>query len=360
MDCSSGYPRVTHCRSIFRAMGKCSDGHAYLAVPAAVILAIGPMTTAFAENASQESPPVREPAAALDDGCRLPDHEIAIPDGSRATMTEMLTAQAAVRHFDALITAYTHCLIAAQTRLLVRDPELATTLGAARIERNNAAVERAERLVAAFNAEFRIFRSRGYRSPVIRRAATESDRAFCDPLRRYESTINVEISLSDTGEMTAIALPPGIARDVEIVVRCLVRKFAFDPASLDTIPQPAIFTMPLRLGKSHGHLTTGDERPVLKTSDSQIAAARYRCIPSDLERGGEVGVHLTIGPLGKVVGVKTVISSGVDAVDLAATCIAKSLSYEPIQVGGLPAEMSMLPMIVKITPRGGSRSADDG
>lgn len=100
------------------------------------------------------------PAAA---SCMYPLAPAFIPAGETATYEEMVEAHQMVKEFDEDVRTYTRCL-ELDARTILEDPtvsearkqELRNTLA----DLNDAAVEHAELVVAAFNIQLRIFRER--------------------------------------------------------------------------------------------------------------------------------------------------------------------------------------------------------
>ncbi len=95
---------------------------------------------AYGDSRATETPGLPDPAAELEQACRLPEHAITIPDDATASEAELLQSQSAVRDYDAAITEYTKCLADAAARLVALHPESAEALGIARADRNDAAV----------------------------------------------------------------------------------------------------------------------------------------------------------------------------------------------------------------------------
>ncbi|MEZ5498728.1 MAG: hypothetical protein R3E77_04760 [Steroidobacteraceae bacterium] len=95
--------------------------------------------------------------------CTYPAAPESIPDGSTATMEDMLAAQKQVKQFDADITAYQNCLTLEQQATLAEKgeeltPEQKQELENMLIKKQNAAVDDAQAVAARFNEQVRVFK----------------------------------------------------------------------------------------------------------------------------------------------------------------------------------------------------------
>ncbi|MSQ92581.1 MAG: hypothetical protein EXR87_06585 [Gammaproteobacteria bacterium] len=170
----------------------------------------------------------------LAEACQLPDNDITVPDSSTASEAEMLEAQAAVRAYDAGITAYTGCLADAESRLAARHAELIGALGIARADLNDSVVARAEQVVASFNEALKKYRERGITPARIRNTATKRELEFCYPKRMLRTNVNVVVSISEIGQLTDIELPPAVSAEIQAAVRCVVKKwFSIPPLTME-------------------------------------------------------------------------------------------------------------------------------
>ncbi len=200
-------------------------------------------------------------ANTLNQGCEMPVLATGVPDGQIATEAEMLEAQAAVRYFDASITAYNFCLAEAELRQATLSPESAQALARERTELNNAAVQRAEQAAAAFNVQLAVFRNRGYQPAALRKPTTARDRAFCNRNNRRMTTINVDLNLSESGEVLEIVTPLGLGASDQAIVRCLVRRMTFDAALRDGMAEPGPLTLVIAIGGGDESLTASAGPP---------------------------------------------------------------------------------------------------
>lgn len=94
--------------------------------------------------------------------CIYPRAPENIPDGSTATLEQMVAAQQAVKQFDADITAYNACLDM-ELQSLLADPNLdearRNELRAMQVKKNNAAVDEAQAVADRFNEQLRAFKA---------------------------------------------------------------------------------------------------------------------------------------------------------------------------------------------------------
>ena len=99
-------------------------------------------------------------AAGAQAACIYPRAPENIPDGSTATLEQMVAAQQAVKQFDTDITAYNACLDM-ELQSLLADPSLdearRNELRAMQVKKNNAAVDDAQAVVDRFNEQRKAF-----------------------------------------------------------------------------------------------------------------------------------------------------------------------------------------------------------
>jgi hypothetical protein len=110
--------------------------------------------------------------------CSYPPPPDKIPDGSTATLEEMQTGQKTMQTYDHAIKAYTDCLrlehdaAIARTTADAKSTELTKEQKAQQkaqqeqIERvmnqkNNAAIDQEEQIVARFNEQIKVFKNKG-------------------------------------------------------------------------------------------------------------------------------------------------------------------------------------------------------
>jgi len=103
-------------------------------------------------------------AAPLYAACTYPKAPQSIPDGSTASLEEMLAGQRAVKAFDAEITAYQSCLETEHNEALAANPGLTTDQKNERAkilaQKQNAAVDEAQGVADRFNAQIRVYREK--------------------------------------------------------------------------------------------------------------------------------------------------------------------------------------------------------
>jgi hypothetical protein len=107
---------------------------------------------------------VLAPAAYAD--CTYPQAPTQIPDGSTATLKEMITAMQVVKSYNEQMTAYLSCI------QLERDSRVASAgatltkqqkqeLEAIEVQKHNAAVDQLQTVANQFNAQVKIFKAKG-------------------------------------------------------------------------------------------------------------------------------------------------------------------------------------------------------
>ncbi|MSQ92580.1 MAG: energy transducer TonB [Gammaproteobacteria bacterium] len=131
----------------------------------------------------------------------------------------------------------------------------------------------------------------------------------------------------------------------------------FDPATYNGIPVSSTATMPFKFGLSDSDLAEQVVPPTILSQRDEIAAAHDKCLPADLHEGGSVELALTISRTGRVVAVRTAISSGSDKVDQVAACVARTLRYTRPRYRGQVVEMGGIVSKVRVTPRAQDRPA---
>jgi hypothetical protein len=292
-----------------------------------------------------------DPAAALDQACRLPGETIEIPDGATAPESEMLRAQTEVRNYDAAITAYTKCLSDTEAQLLAQHPESFNALSIARADRNNGAVARAEKTVASFNEALHIYRNRGFTRPLLKKKPTERELEICYPQPILRAEVKVVLSISETGVVTHVGGPPGVTPEVQAAIRCVIGKMVFGPATQDGKPVSSTSTLPIHFSLSEDAKTEPLKPPLLLSQPAEIAVAHDKCLPADLHEGGKVGLALKVSRTGRVVAVQTAVSSGSKKVDRVAACVARSLRYARPQYRGKEVDLDGVASVIVVTPR---------
>ena len=107
------------------------------------------------------------PAAYAD--CTYPQAPNHIPDGSTATLAEMLAGQKAVQAYNEQMTAYLSCIkLERDSRVAQAGDKLTKQqkqeLEAIEIQKNNAAVDQLHAVADQFNAQVKIFKAKGKKS----------------------------------------------------------------------------------------------------------------------------------------------------------------------------------------------------
>jgi hypothetical protein len=95
--------------------------------------------------------------------CTYPTAPASIPDGSTATLAEMVAAQKAVKQFDEEINAYTACIKLEESAQLKGDKLTADqkkAIEAQQAQKNNAAVDQDQAIADRFNEQIRIFKAK--------------------------------------------------------------------------------------------------------------------------------------------------------------------------------------------------------
>jgi hypothetical protein len=97
--------------------------------------------------------------------CTAPTIAIAVPDGSKATMEEMLAAQHAIRDADAAVQKYDDCLKAEQDAKIaaggdkMKDEEK-VKISADTVNRHNVVADQLQKIADQFNVEVRAYKAR--------------------------------------------------------------------------------------------------------------------------------------------------------------------------------------------------------
>lgn len=110
---------------------------------------------------------VLAPAAYAD--CTYPQPPSQLPDGSTATLAEMLAAQKVVKSYNEEMTAYLSCIkLERDSRVAQAGDKLTKQqkqeMEAIEIQKNNAAVDQLHSVADRFNAQVKIFKARDKKS----------------------------------------------------------------------------------------------------------------------------------------------------------------------------------------------------
>lgn len=99
--------------------------------------------------------------ASVHAACTAPD-EVSVPDGSQASMEEMLAAQTAVKTYMADMEAYLSCLEteANAAKKAAADEETIKATEAAHSKEHNSAVDGMERVANSFNEQIRAYKAK--------------------------------------------------------------------------------------------------------------------------------------------------------------------------------------------------------
>ncbi len=110
---------------------------------------------------------VLAPAAYAD--CTYPQAPSQLPDGSTATLAEMLAAQKVVKSYNEEMTAYLSCIkLERDSRVAQAGDKLTKQqkqeMEAIEIQKNNAAVDQLHSVADRFNVQVKIFKARDKKS----------------------------------------------------------------------------------------------------------------------------------------------------------------------------------------------------
>ena len=122
--------------------------------------------------------------------CTAPTKEVKIPDGATASMDDMLAAKHAIQENNTAVETYTQCLKAEQDAKIaaggtdMKDEER-VKISTDYANRQNAEVEKLQKLADKFNVEVRAFKAKQPPAAADRRAQRTTDQVSfqsCDPL----------------------------------------------------------------------------------------------------------------------------------------------------------------------------------
>lgn len=96
--------------------------------------------------------------------CTAPNNEVKIPNGNKATKEEMLAAQHAIKDNDAAVKVYADCLKSEQEAKIAAGgnqmkDEAKQKINAEYANRQNAEVEKLQKLADQFNVELRAYKA---------------------------------------------------------------------------------------------------------------------------------------------------------------------------------------------------------
>jgi hypothetical protein len=97
--------------------------------------------------------------------CAAPDSKLNIPNGSKATKDEMITAMRAVKAYDAAVKTYTECLKTEQDAAVAAGGDKMTQeehdkVVGKFVEKQNVQVDKAQKVADKFNAELRAYKAK--------------------------------------------------------------------------------------------------------------------------------------------------------------------------------------------------------
>jgi hypothetical protein len=97
--------------------------------------------------------------------CTAPTNEVKIPNGSTATMDEMLAAKKAIQENNAVVETYTQCLKAEQeAKIAAGGPDMKdeakVKISTEYANLQNIEVEKLQKLADQFNVEVRAFKAK--------------------------------------------------------------------------------------------------------------------------------------------------------------------------------------------------------
>ncbi|MBX3702903.1 MAG: TonB family protein [Steroidobacteraceae bacterium] len=310
-------------------------------------LVTSPAVSAEAGSASDTA----EARNAFGLACKMPSTQLAIPDGSKATETEMRQAQDAFREFDASVTAYSTCLARELSRQLEARPEDRESLESIRADLNDAAIAEAERLAAEINWAVRAYRSRGQVPPRLRGLPDERVQERCYPRSIERMDVRVYVMVAATGAVEQIEMPPNLTEEMRAAVRCIVGSLQLDPATRDGRAEASWVTLPIRFARPEDDLNATLQPARLLTGEPDLAKAMGHCRSAKMKEGGDVKLSLTVSKKGRVVGAQVAVSSGSRKVDDVARCLTRWLRYEPAVYRGQRVDVKMVWWTVTIPPQ---------
>lgn len=97
--------------------------------------------------------------------CKAPQSNVTIPNGSKASLAEMVAAQKAVKALNAETTAYTDCLMTEQDAALAAGGDKLSKEDHDKIvtrysERQNSEVDKLQKLADKFNTELKAYKAK--------------------------------------------------------------------------------------------------------------------------------------------------------------------------------------------------------
>ena len=97
--------------------------------------------------------------------CTAPLNKVQIPDGSKATMEEMLAAKKAIQENNAVVEAYTQCLKAEQeAKIAAGGPDMKdeekVKISTEYANLQNVEVEKLQKVADQFNVEVRAYKAK--------------------------------------------------------------------------------------------------------------------------------------------------------------------------------------------------------
>ncbi len=97
--------------------------------------------------------------------CAVPDSKLNIPNGSKATKDEMITAMRAVKAYDASVKTYTDCVKTEQDAAIVAGGDKMTQeerdkVVSKFVEKQNEQIDKAQKVADKFNAELRAYKAK--------------------------------------------------------------------------------------------------------------------------------------------------------------------------------------------------------
>jgi hypothetical protein len=97
--------------------------------------------------------------------CTPPNNDVKIPDGATATKDEMLAAQHAIKDDNAAVAAFGDCLQAEKDAKIAQGGDKLTDadkvkIGTEYVNRQNAEVEKLQKLADQFNVELRAYKAK--------------------------------------------------------------------------------------------------------------------------------------------------------------------------------------------------------
>ena len=140
--------------------------------------------------------------------CTLPMNDVKIPNGTKASMDDMLAAKHAIQENNTIVETYTQCLKAEQDAKIaaggpdMKDEEKAK-IATAYANRQNAQVEKLQALADKFNVEVRAFKAKQSAASTAGEAAQDATNA-----KAAQEAANAKAAKEKAAEKAATSSAP--------------------------------------------------------------------------------------------------------------------------------------------------------